>query len=262
MTTTIAPFPAMRLLRCYVLEARFELLRLMRTPSFVLPTLLFPSMFYLLFGVILGGSKGGGLPASRYLLATYGTFGVMGVALFGFGVTIALERERGLLALKRALPMPPGALLFAKTAMAMAFAATISLMLATIAVSLADVSLAPWQWLLLFVVSVLGVIPFAAIGLLIGTWVSGQAAPAVVNLIYLPMSFLSGLWLPLSMLPDSISAMAPVWPSYHLGQIALAVVGGHGEGVAAHVGMLVAVTAACYLLAARRLIHLDQVGSG
>ena len=91
-------FPTARLLRCYVLEAKYEFLRLLRTPSFVLPSLLFPAMFYLLFGVVLGARRGGG-ELQAYLLATYGIFGVMGVALFGFGVTIAIERERGFLTL-------------------------------------------------------------------------------------------------------------------------------------------------------------------
>ena len=104
-------------LRSYLLEAKYEFLRLWRTPSFVLPTLLFPSLFYLLFGVILNRSPGGEI--SQYLLATYGVFGIMGSALFGFGVTIAIEREQGLQRYKRALPMPPAALLVAKMAMAM-----------------------------------------------------------------------------------------------------------------------------------------------
>jgi ABC-2 type transport system permease protein len=205
-------FPMTHLLRCYLLEAKYEFLRLMRTPSFVLPSLLFPAMFYLLFGVVLGTSRGNAeLP--RYLLATYGVFGVMGVALFGFGVTIAIERERGFHTLKRALPMPPGALLFAKMAMAMIFASIISLMLATIAATLAGVTLAPWQWFMLFAVNVLGVLPFAAIGLWIGTLVSGQAAPANDNQNNQTMSFLSGRWMPLTILPEFVGRLAEVWPA-------------------------------------------------
>ena len=106
--------------RSYLLEARCEFLRLLRTPSYAIPTLLFPSLFYLLFGVLLNHRQG---DAARYLLATYGSFGVMGVGLFAFGVTVAIERDQGLLRYKRALPMPPGAYLFAKAAMAVLFAA-------------------------------------------------------------------------------------------------------------------------------------------
>jgi ABC-2 type transport system permease protein len=252
MTMLVAP-SAGHVMACYLREARHELMRLARTPSFVLPTLLFPALFYLLFGVILAKGRGGG-DAARYLLATYGVFGVMGVSLFGFGVTVAIERERGFLALKRALPMPPGAYLFAKLMMAMCFAAVISIMLAILAATLGGVVLEPMQWLALFVINVLGTMPFCALGLCIGTLVGGSAAPAVVNLIYLPMSFLSGLWLPLSLLPEMVSQLAPVWPSYHLGQVSLAVVGADaGDSISMHIGVLLAMTAVFFFLAQRRL---------
>ena len=78
----VAPVPFSST-RAYLLEARYEFLRLLRTPSFSVPCLLFPPVFYLLFGVLLGGK--GGPAAATYLLAGYSVFGVMGVALFGFG---------------------------------------------------------------------------------------------------------------------------------------------------------------------------------
>ena len=240
-------------LRAYLLEARYEFLRLLRTPSFSLPTLLFPALFYLLFGVLLGARQGGDV-AARYFLATYGVFGVMGVALFGFGVSVALDRERGLLALKRALPMPPAAYIQAKTAKAMIFADVVSVLLALIAAGLAGVSLSPWQWATLWLVNVLGVLPFAALGLWLGCLVGGEGAPAVINLVYLPMAFLSGLWLPLSMLPAVLSQLAPLWPAYHLAQIALRVVGKDaGQPLILHVAVLALVTVVFGLLAWRRL---------
>ncbi len=242
-----------RVLGCYLREAKYEFLRLARTPSFVMPTLLFPALFYLLFGIVLARGNSSG-DAARYLLATYGVFGIMGASLFGFGVTIAIERERGFLTLKRALPMPPGAYLFAKLMMAMIFAAIISLMLAILAATLGGVTLAPTQWLALFAINIVGTIPFCAVGLWLGTLVSGSAAPALVNLLYLPMSFLSGLWLPLHLLPDFISRFAPLWPSYHLGQIALGVVGAStGTSPLIHAGVLMATAIAFFSLALRRL---------
>jgi ABC-2 type transport system permease protein len=244
--------PAYSSWRAYLLEARYECMRLLRTPSFALPMLLFPVLFYLLFGILLNRSGSG--DAARYLLATYGVFGGMGVGLFGFGVTVALERERGLLTFKRALPMPRGAYLLAKMAMAALFAALVSLLLALLALTVGGVSLTPWQWLGLLLVDVAGVLPFCAIGLFIGTHVGGQGSPAVVNLVYLPMSFLSGLWLPLTMLPDWLAAAAPLWPAYHLARLALPVVGLDGGGaIGVHVAVLAAVTALFLALAWRRL---------
>ena len=237
-------------LRCYWLEARSEFLRVLRAPAFAVPTLVFPPMFYLLFGVLLNGGNG---KATSYLLATYGVFGVMAPGLFGFGVAMALDRERGFLALKRAMPTPPGAMLLAKMAMAMVFAALISLILGALGATLGHVVLSPLQWLSLFAIDVLGVLPFCAIGLYIGTTVSGQGAPAVINLLYLPMAFLAGLWMPLSMLPPIFSALAPAWPAWHLAQLALSVVGVGGGHVATHAVVLAGVSVVFFLLARRRL---------
>ena len=42
----------------YLTEARFEFLRMLRMPTFALPALIFPGMFYTLFGVLMGSGKG------------------------------------------------------------------------------------------------------------------------------------------------------------------------------------------------------------
>ncbi|MGN7726779.1 ABC transporter permease [Luteimonas sp. 22616] len=250
--TTGASLSPPSALRIYLLEARHEFLRMLRTPSFALPVLLFPALFYTLFGLVLNRADGG--MAARYLLATYGVFGIMGAGLFGFGVVVAMERERGFLAYKRALPMPPGAYLFAKMAMAMLFSMLISALLAVLAGTLGGVSLAPWQWLSLLAINVVGVAPFCAMGLFVGTLVGGQGAPAVLNLLYLPMAFLSGLWLPLKMLPPVFATLAPAWPPYHLSQLALRVVGmDDGSMVVVHVAVLVVVTMLFFAAARRRL---------
>jgi ABC-2 type transport system permease protein len=249
----VAPVPFSST-RAYLLEARYEFLRLLRTPSFSVPCLLFPPVFYLLFGVLLGGK--GGPAAATYLLAGYSVFGVMGVALFGFGVTVALDREQGLLTLKRAQPMPPGAYLVAKMAMAVLFGAIILLLLGALAIGVAGVRLSALQWLALVASCLVGVLPFSALGLWLGTRVSGRGAPAVINLIYLPMAFLSGLWVPLDMLPSFLQSMAPAWPAYHLAQIAQAIVGVDVDGpLWVHLAVLLVVTAVFFLLARRRLVQ-------
>lgn len=239
-------------LRPYWLETRNELLRLLRTPSFAVPTLVFPPMFYVLFSILL--NHGHGPRVATYMLATYTVFGVMAPGLFGFGVAIAMDRERGFLQLKRAMPVPPGALLGARMIMAMAFAAVISITLMSIGSTVGEVALSPLQALQLFTVDVLGVLPFCAIGLYVGSRVGGQGAPAVVNMIYLPMAFLAGLWMPLSMLPAFIARMAPLWPAHHLAQIALQAVGAQNDGrTLQHVAVLAGFAAVFFALAQRRL---------
>ncbi|GAB1596685.1 ABC transporter permease [Lysobacter claricitrinus] len=237
-------------MRAYWLEARNEFLRLLRSPSFAVPTLVFPPMFYVLFAVLLNHK--GGPQVATYLLATYGVFGVMAPGLFGFGVAIAMDRERGFLTLKRAQPVPAGAVLLSRMAMAMVFAVVISLLLLTIGLTVGGVTLTASQAVSLVFVDLLGVLPFCAIGLYIGSLVSGQGAPAVVNLTYLPMAFLAGLWMPLSMLPAFIGKVAPLWPAYHLSQIALATVGAKTDGTIGVHALVLAIYATVFFVAARR----------
>ena len=242
--------PLGRVLGAYLAEARSECLRYLRAPGFMLPITLFPGMFYLVFGVLM--AKGEGADASRYLLASYVTFGVMSPGLFGFGVSLAMERDGGLLTLKRALPMPPGAYLFGKMLMAMAAAGFVVLLLLALS-QLARVALSPGQACALFAIGVLGVLPFCALGMFVGTLIKGQGAPGMLNLIYLPMSFLSGLWFPLPMLPKVLQQVAPLWPSFHLDRLALAAVGMRQDALLPHVLVLLGFTVGFLLLAARRL---------
>jgi ABC-2 type transport system permease protein len=205
--------PASRLWAAYFGEIRFEFIKALRTPQFAVPTLFFPIMFYALFALALGGRGNGGSLAS---FANYGVFGCMGPGLFGFGVALAIEREMGLLTLKQALPSPAGSYLIARAVMAMLFVSLITLMLMTLAVLFAHVPLTPGQAVQVLAVNALGTLPFCAIGMFVGSLVSGQAAVAICNLIFLPMSFLSGLWFPLQMLPKFLVDIAPTWPAYHL----------------------------------------------
>ena len=200
----------MNVANAYVQEARCEILRYLRNPGFLLPIILFPAAFYLMFGVALAEHSAPG--AARYLLASYSTFGVMAPGLFGFGVSLALERDSGLLTLKRALPMPPGAYLLGKMLMAMVVAAVVGVLL-----------------------------------------LKGQGAPGLLNLVYLPMAFLSGLWFPLKMMPPILGQLAPLWPSYHLNMLALSAVGFDTGAGWPRVLVLAGFTAVFLLVASRRL---------
>lgn len=247
----VTPMTGRHVLGAYAQEIRAECLRYLRSPSFMLPSMLFPAVFYLMFAVVLGAPNSPDAP--RYLLAAYATFGVMGPGLFGFGVSLAMERENGLLTLKRALPMPPAAYLIGKMMMAVLTALIIVLLLLVLATQMAGVSLAPLQALHLTLVCTFGALPFCALGLLLGTLVKGHGAPAVVNLLYLPMAFLSGLWFPLSMMPSFLQQLAPVWPSYHLNALAQAAVGFDTGSAWPHVLWLGVFTVIVCAIAACRL---------
>ena len=245
MSTTIGmtASPAWSPARAYALEAKYELLKLIRMPGYALPSIAFPAMFYLLFGVLFGRGIVGGVTMSTYLIATYGAFGVIGASLFGFGVGVAVERGQGWMLLKRASPMPPMAFFVAKLTLCVIFACAVVGVLSILGVTLGHVQLPAATWIRLAATLVLGAVPFCALGLALGYNVGPNSAPPIVNLIYLPMSFLSGLALPFEILPPPVKAIAPFLPAYHLGQLALGAIGaGAGESAWTHIAALAGFT--------------------
>lgn len=81
--------------------------------------------------------------------------------------------------------------------------------------------------------TVAGAVPFACMGLLMALLVPLNSAPGVTNLVYLPMSFLGGLWMPVSGLPHVLQKTAPLLPTYHVGQLMLRTLGYPTSGTAA-----------------------------
>ena len=249
----IPRFSTARALRVYRTEAKYEILKTLRQPAYVIPTLAFPLIFFVMFGIAFGSKQAvGTVSLATYLLATYSTFGVMGASLFGFGAGVAMERGYGWLQVKRASPMPPLAYLLAKMAMSLIFSAIIVTLLFFLGALFGGVHLSIGSFLKLMGIMIAGSIPFCALGLLIGCYAAPNAASAIVNILFLPMSFCSGLWLPLQLLPKFLQHLAPFLPSYHLGQLGLKQVGFGSPGSAAiHVAALVAFTVVFLLLALR-----------
>lgn len=239
-------------------EARCEALKALRLPAFLVPTLVFPAMFYGLFGIVLGrGMPIPGMTMSAYLLASYGTFGVVGAALFGMGIGVAADRGQGWLTLKRATPMPPLAYFLAKTAVSIMLGAAIALLLAGIANAFGGVRLSGGAWITLFITLALGTVPFCAFGCALGYLSGPNSAPMIANLIYLPMSLASGLWIPLEFMPGFIRSIAPFLPPYHLARLALVPIGGDASRAGLHLAALGLATA-LFLLAAVLLYRRDD----
>jgi ABC-2 type transport system permease protein len=201
-------------------ETRYEFVKMLRTKAFSLSVIGFPVMFYLL----VGSSNRHGMFA-RYVMPSYSCMGVVSACLFGIGMGIAMERAQGWLELKQASPMPRVAYLSAKLISCAAFALAIVAILVTLSVTVGGVSLTGGEALRLAAVILAGSVPFTAMGLLVALLVPANAAPGVINLIYLPMSFASGFWMPISSLPHWLRMVAPALPTYHLAQLALNIFG-------------------------------------
>jgi ABC-2 type transport system permease protein len=253
------PMSAERRAHLYLVEARTELLKVLRLPAFAIPTIAFPPLFYILFALSFGGRDAApGTSMATYMIATYGAFGVMGAALFSFGIGVAMERGQGWMLAKRATPMPVSAYFAAKMAVSVVFGALIVAILFALGAGFGGVRLSAASWLGLAATLVVGALPFCAFGLFLGYLAGPNSAVPIVNLIYLPVSFASGLWIPVQFLPRFFRELAPWLPPYHYAQLVLKAIGADaGRPAAVHVGALVLFAAIC-LAGAALLYRRDE----
>ncbi len=222
-----------RTLGIFLTEARYEFVRLLRTRAFSLAVIGFPVIFYVFFGLIMNrGEHIGSVSVAKYMLAGYAVFGMVGAALFGIGGGLASELSTGWLELKRASPMPPLAYLVAKCCSAAVFGLIIVSLLTLLGITIAHVSITLPEYARMMALTLVGTVPFACLGMVIALLVPSNATPGVINMVYLPMSFCGGLWLPIMLLPHLLQKFALLLPTYHLSQLVLACFGYASAGSA------------------------------
>jgi len=251
MTTSASTAPRRRnLLKLLATETRFEFLKLLRLPIYSVATLAFPLMFYLIFGSFYGDAQAQGIGVSRYFLATFGASGVLSAALFSFGVGVASERGQGWMRLKRVSPMPPIAYFLAKIGMALLFGLLVVVIITAAGMIAQGVRVGILDWLSMLGVLLTGALPFGALGLAIGYMFGPNSAPVVLNLLYMPMAFASGLWMPITLLPPVVQNIAQYLPTYHYAQLAIGTVGATPLGDSARHALILAAFTVLFLVVA------------
>lgn len=167
---------------------RLRLQEILRYPSFVLPTMGLPLLFYLIFGTTSGADP---LP----LVFGYLAFSMLGTAVFHFGAAVAAEREQPwslyLLSLPASGTIRIASLILANIALTVLFAAPIAiagLLLGAFAGS-------PGGTLTLGSAALLlGAVVQGAFGLVLGYWLPVKGAGPIATVLYFPLAALSGLW--------------------------------------------------------------------
>lgn len=214
-----------------------EIIKLLRIPAFTIPTVLFPIMFFTFFGLPNIGNTIDDIDAGAYILTSYGAYSMISVALFSFGVSIAAERGLGWNKLLRTTPMHPLMYFLAKVVMAIITGLITLLLLFLFGIIVGGVRMDILIWLTLIGYLVLGMIPFVALGLFIGYIAGPNSAAAIANVIFLPLSFASGLFVPLAFMPTFIQTIAPYLPAYRTAQLAWTTIGA-GDGTPIYIHLL------------------------
>lgn len=228
-----------------------EVRRLTRNPMFAVGTIGFPVLWFSLFGLPnLGQKLPDGSSLGPYMLVNFGAAALLTLAFFSFGVNVAVERTGGWLKLLRASPMRAPLYFTAKVLAAMLFAAVSLSLLYAFGHFVGGVTLGLGTALAVLGKLLLGMIPVVALGLAIGFLVNPTAANVIANIVSIVMSFASGLFMPLSMLPGFMRKLAPYLPAYHLGEVGRSPLAAPSGGESGHWLILAGFTVLFGLLAA------------
>jgi ABC-2 type transport system permease protein len=234
-------------LRVLGVEVSEGLRAIVREPVALFFSVLMPVAFYAVFAGIFGGfASPDGIPVAATMVATYGTFAVVSVMLMNPGISVADDRTRGWLRIKRVSAAPIGTTIAAKVIAALPYALLAVVAISAVSLIVAGPVLGLGTWLRIVAVLLVGSLPFALLSLAVGFVASSNAAVAILNALLFPMVIASGLWVPLDLMPGFVQAIAPFLPTYHLAQLALAQLTGAG-GLGHLVALLVSAVVAAAL---------------
>ena len=233
--------------------ARLELRRTLRNRRYVVFSIAFPVVLYVLYTAVIPATGPGrldGLAWPAYFLASMAAYGAMGAAMTQ-ATPIATERRSGWIRQLRVTPLPGPAYVAGKLATATLVTAPAVALVAVSAVVVNGVGVAPGRLAVLVAVLALGSIPFAALGVLLGYLLDAESVQGGMVLSFFALAILGGLFAPLSAFPDAIATIGHMLPSSRLASLGRAILAGRGADTA-DVGVLAAWALAFAALAAWR----------
>ncbi len=179
-------------------------------------TFVFPLMFLLIFASLDKGahiSSRGGIPYDDFFVPGILAYGVIAVTFVNLAISTAILRDEGVLKRMQGTPLPRGAYVLAR------IGSTFLIMLAMTVVVLA-LGTAIWGLHLraqalpaLIVTLLLGTAAFTSLGIGITRFMpNAEAGPVIVNLLILPLTFISNVWFPTNSLPTVLQKIADIFP--------------------------------------------------
>lgn len=206
---------------------KIEALRMLRNRRYIIFVVGFPVVFYLIFSSIWGDGAGvGGGQAAAVLMVSMGAYGAIAAAMMSTAVPWAQERQSGWLRQLRTTPLPGWWTIVVKLISSLLLVLPSLLLVCLAAVLTQGVRLPVGEWLALVLLLWLGVVPFAALGLIIGSVLAGDTAQSVAMISMFGLAILGGLWFPVEIMPEAMRNVAQVLPSFHYADIGHHIVAG------------------------------------
>jgi ABC-2 type transport system permease protein len=192
-----------------------------RNPASAFFTAIFPLIFLVVFTTVFGNREvavpGGTTTLATYYVASIAAYSVINACYTNVAMNLAFAKDLGQLKRLRGTPLPAWALLGGKIGHAVLIGYVLVVIVSLFGWVFYGVDL-PVRTLPAVVLALtVGSATFAAIGIAIAAVVpNSDAAPAVVNGVMLPLTFISDIFIPMESTPPWLTAVANVFPLRHL----------------------------------------------
>ena len=186
-----------------------EFLLLWRYPAFTVPSIAYPLLLFLFFGLTVDEDR----KITTLVSLSFCAFALLGVVLFDFGIGFASRRGSPWETYLRTLPVAPWVPMIARLVVAVPFGVLAMAPVALTATLTGRLQLGAVQWLAAIGALFLGMVPFACLGVLLGYVCSSRSAGPVTTLIYLPLAYVGGIFQRPESLPHVVATLSTWTPT-------------------------------------------------
>jgi ABC-2 type transport system permease protein len=214
------------MLRATVAQCKAELLRTFRNRRFVVFSVIMPVVFFFLFSSTMGEQTIDGVNFNSYYLMSMTCYGIIGASFTTFSQRLSRERSQGWIRLLKITPLPSWAYIVSKIGAQAVINLFIVIMMFLIGGIGKNIDLPVSTWLSCGAWIWVGGMSFMALGTLFGSMRNADAVQVIGMIVYMGMSVLGGLWMPISTMSTTMQDIAKLLPTYRLGQGAWNMLGG------------------------------------
>jgi ABC-2 type transport system permease protein len=222
-------------MRGILLLTQAEINRLRRNRRYLIFTIGFPVILYLIVGR-QASTKAYGVDFAAYYMVAMATFGAFAGALNGNAIRISEERKVGWIRQLRLTPLPASAYVVAKVLASMATTIPSIVIVLLLGHFYGNVHMAVGSWIIIAVIIWLGSTIFAALAVAVGYRFPPDQVQPITLTLYLVFSILGGIWFSLS---GALQNIGKFTPTYQAVKISTDVIGNQNVPAYLYIGLLV-----------------------
>jgi len=197
-----------------------EVRRMLRNRRTVIFALLFPvGMYFIFAGQSYGDNRVGAGNIAAFILVNMALYGAALTAA-SIGSMVAMERAQGWSRQLRLTPLNPAAYILVKALVALLMGGFVIALVNVIAAVQGRAEMPTSVWIECAVVTVVCTLTFAALGVFIGYIVPGENAMQILGPGLAALSFLGGVFIPLSQYGEVMRQIAYWTPMYGVSEVA------------------------------------------